>query len=256
LKNVPFVIGGSDGAMANLGTASATGDSLVVSIGTSCAVRIIVRGPVTDTNMRSFCYHVKDDLYLLGGAGNNGAVVLQWLREKFLVAPENLPDLLALASPVKAGSEGLIFLPYLLGERAPVWNENARGVLFGLTINHDRSHLVRAAMEAVILCVYAIGLSLLEKRDIRQIDVTGGFARNEVWIQILSDAFNLPARVSETVENAAWGAVKLGMESLGIAPVPEKENPKIFFPCAETHRLYHDQFKKSERLYNLLKTEF
>jgi gluconokinase len=255
LKNTPFVIGGSDGAMANIG-ASSQKDALVVSIGTSSAVRIIVRGPVTDPQMRSFCYHIRDDEYLLGGASNNGAIVLQWLRENFLMAPESTPHLLSLASGVKAGSDGLIFLPYILGERAPLWNAAAKGVLFGLSVNHTRAHAVRAAMEGVIFCVYSIGEAILEKRNIRMIHVTGGFAQNDLWVQMLSDIFNLPVKVSETIENAAWGAVKLGMEAVQMDPPDEEKVLKTFSPSPENHLRYQQQFKKFQRLCGQLKNEF
>jgi gluconokinase len=256
LKNVPFVIGGSDGAMANLGTSSGNEGSLVVSIGTSCAARVIIRGAVTDQAMRTFCYHIKDDQYLLGGAGNNGAVVLQWLKEKFFVSAGNFPDFLALASGVQAGSDGLIFLPYILGERAPMWNASAKGVLFGLTVNHNRAHVIRASMEAVINCVYAISMPICENRNIQQIYVTGGFAQNDEWVQILTDVFNLPVWVSETIENAAWGAVKIGMEALGLTPAGEEKILKTFNPSPAGHGIYQQQFKKFQHLYTLLKEEF
>ena len=256
LKNVPVVIGGSDGAMANLGTSSQKSNALVVSIGTSSAVRIIVKGPEADPLMRNFCYHIRDDQFLLGAAGNNGAIVLQWLREDFFMAPEKMPDFLSLAAGVHAGSDGLIFLPYVLGERAPVWNAAARGVLFGLSVNHTRSHTIRAAMEGVIYCVFAMAAALTEKRDIPMIHVTGGFAQSDLWVQILSDVFNLPAGVSETVENAAWGAAKLGMEALKMDPPAEEKILRTFTPSPERHGVYQQQFKKFERLYSELKSEF
>jgi gluconokinase len=206
--------------------------------------------------MRSFCYHIRDNQYLLGGASNNGAIVLQWLRENFFSAPEKMQDFLSLASGVKAGSDDLIFIPYILGERAPVWNAAARGVLFGLSINHTRAHAIRASMEGVIHCVYGIGAPLLEKRNISRIDVTGGFAKNHLWVQMLSDIFNLPVRVSETTENAAWGAAKLGMEALNMDVAGEEKILRTFSPSAETHLLYHQQYKKFERLYGELKNEF
>jgi gluconokinase len=256
LKSVPFVIGGSDGAMANLGASSNENGALVVSIGTSSAVRVIVQGPEADPQMRSFCYHIRDNEYLLGGASNNGAVVLQWLREHFMMAPEKMPEFLSLAAGVNPGSDGLIFLPYILGERAPIWNASAKGVLFGLTVNHTRAHAVRAAMESVIHCVFAIAAVILEKRNIRVIHVTGGFAQNELWVQMLSDVFNLPVKVSETVENAAWGSVKLGMEALKMDQPGEAAILKTFAPVIERHRLYRQAFKKFERLYDVLINEF
>jgi gluconokinase len=256
LKNIPFVIGGSDGAMANLGTHSESKDALVVSIGTSSAARIMVNEPFTDRDMRSFCYHVKDNQYLLGGASNNGAVVLQWLKEKFFGSAEILPDFLAAASGIKPGCDGLILLPYILGERAPLWNASAKAVLFGLTINHARAHIIRAAMESVIHAVYAISESFSGIREMERICVTGGFAQNDLWVQMLADVFNLPVEVSETVENAAWGAVILAMETMGIPSPGAEKNVKRFSPSEVNHRVYHQQFGKYQRLYTLLKAEF
>jgi gluconokinase len=250
LKGIPLAIGGSDGALANLGVAS--GRSLVVSIGTSSAARILVQRPVTDKDMRNFCYYVKDGLYLAGGASNNGGVVLQWLKEKWFME-EDLPGLLELAAGVKPGCDGLIFLPYILGERAPIWNANAKGVLSGLTVNHGREHLARAALEAVVRCVYAIGRPLLEISGAGQIDVTGGFARSGLGLQVLADMFNLPVRVTETVEHAAWGAVKLGMEAMGMTPEAGEQAISLSHPCAENHAIYQQQFEQSEKLYALLK---
>ena len=111
-------------------------------------------------------------------------------------------------------------------------------------------------MEAVVFCVYAIGEPILEKRTIELIYVTGGFAQNDLWVQILSDIFNLPVKVSETIENAAWGATKLGIESLHLDPPAEEKIVKTFRPSPEHHLIYRQLFKKSERLYAELKQEF
>ena len=144
---------------------------------------------------------------------------MQWLQEDFFHSKENVPDFLNHAASVKPGANGLIFLPYLLGERAPIWNADARGILFGLHINHCQADMIRASMEGVIYCLFGISQPLLEKADIRKIFATGGFARNGLWLQILSDVFNLPVSVCETIENSAWGAAKFGMMVMGI-PVP------------------------------------
>jgi gluconokinase len=104
--------------------------------------------------------------------------------------------------------------------------------------------------------VYAISKPIIEKRDIRLIYVTGGFAQNDLWVQILSDVFNLPVCISDTVENAAWGAVKTGMEALKLPSAGEENKSKIFNPSPELHLVYQCQFKKFERLYDLIKEEF
>lgn len=255
LKNIPFIIGGSDGAMANLGATDEPG-ALVITVGTSSAARIILNQPYIDAGMRTFCYFIKKNQWLLGGASNNGGIVLQWLQENFFRAPSDVSAFLNQAATVKPGSGGLIFLPYLLGERAPVWNADSKGVLFGLTINHGQAEMVRASLEGIAYCLYGISKPLFEKAEIKNIYATGGFARNACWLQILSDVFNLPVVVNETIENSAWGAAKYGMEILSM-PVEGKIAIKnTFYPDAQNHLLYASGFLKFQRLYELLKGEF
>ena len=143
-----------------------------------------------------------------------------------------------------------------MGERAPVWNANAKGVMFGLTINHDQAFLVRASMEGVIYCLYAISQPLFEKTGIKNVFATGGFARNENWLQILADVFNLPVLVSDTVENSALGAARFGMETMGIPCKSRSPVSKTFHPEAEAHSVYQKSFQQFQRLYELLKSEF
>ncbi len=255
LIHVPFVIGGSDGAMANLGASDEPG-SLVVTVGTSSAARLIVNKPETDPDMRTFCYYIRNGQWLLGGAGNNGGIVLQWLQEDFFHSEINVTDFINQAAGVKPGSDGLIFLPYLLGERSPIWNADAKGVVFGLHINHGQAEMIRASLEAVIYCLFAISQPLFEKAEIRHVYATGGFARNKIWLQILSDVFNLPVMVTETIENSAWGAAKCGMQALGISITSGPVVSKTFYPDESAHRIYATAFQKFQRIYELLKEEF
>jgi gluconokinase len=255
LQQVPFVAGGSDGAMANLGSADEPG-ALVITVGTSSAARVIVNEPQIDQAMRTFCYYINNNRWLVGGASNNGGIVLQWLQEDFFQSEKSVTDFLNQASSVKPGSDGVIFLPYLLGERAPVWNADAKGILFGLHINHSQATMVRASLEGILYCIYGISQAILERSDIRIIYATGGFARNELGLQILSDVFNLPVLVCETIENSAWGAVKCGMMALGIPAFAKTAISKRYFPDATVHAVYAKGFLKFQRLYELLKGEF
>jgi gluconokinase len=181
---------------------------------------------------------------------------LQWLQEDYFHASEKVSDFLDQASLAKPGADGLIFLPYLLGERAPIWNARARGVLFGLQIRHGRAEMVRASLEAVIYCLLGVSQPLLEKAGIMRIIATGGFARNELWLQILADMFNLPVSICDTIENSAWGAARCGMQALGI-PVPEHNNiTRTFSPDSMVHPIYASGFQQFQRIYQLLKPEF
>jgi gluconokinase len=205
--------------------------------------------------MRTFCYHLKDQYYIAGGATNNGAVVIQWLKDQLLQTHESFEDLFKLAETIAAGSEGLLFLPYILGERAPLWNSNARGVYFGLSISHTKAHLVRAAIEGIIYSLYSIGKIIAEKREITGIYASGGLAQNEIGLQILADVFNIKVLVSGDVESSARGAVLLGAEAMNLPIDFQNKVLAEYHPVPENHKVYQRGFEKFERLYEILKGE-
>ena len=251
----PFIIGGSDGALANLGTGAVDSNSMAISIGTSGAARVVVEEVETDIRMRTFCYHIKDHLYIVGGPSNNGAVVLEWLKDSLLETKESFIELFQRAETIKPGSEDLIFVPYVLGERAPIWNSKARGIYFGLNINHTKSHLIRACMEGVIYALYSIAKILLEKRVITEIHATGGFTHSSLWLQMLADMCNIKVLVSGAVESSALGAVMIGMEAMNIEPLPRKKILSFYEPDLLNHEIYLKGFERFERVYESLKDE-
>jgi gluconokinase len=253
--DIPIIIGASDGALSNLGSGASGTDTMVVTVGTSSAARLIAAEPETDNYMRTFCYHIKDNLFITGGANNNGAVVLQWLKESLLQINGDYEDLFKQAETISAGSEGLLFLPYILGERAPLWNSNAKGVFYGLQIQHTRAHMIRAAMEGVIFSLYSIAKILAEKRTITEICASGGFAKSSMWLQILADVSNLTVVVPGTVESSALGAVMLGAEAMNIETVFNVPIVSTHSPNAVNRDTYRKQFEKFQRLYELLKEE-
>jgi gluconokinase len=188
------------------------------SIGTSGALRVAADQPLVDPRGRVFCYVLAPGRYTVGGAVNNGGIVLEWLGQT--VAPDvgNDPDaLLALAADAPAGSDGLLFLPYLLGERAPHWRAGARGVYLGLTREHERRHLLRSAIEGVCLQL-ALVLGAMEEAGARVEDIraTGGFSRSPLWRQMLASAFGRPIGFAASREGSSLGAALLGMTALGM----------------------------------------
>jgi len=255
VKGVPFVIGASDGALSNLGTGAINSNAMAVTVGTSGAARVVVSAPETDANMSTFCYHLKDSFYIAGGANNNGAVVLQWLKETILETDDSFDKIFEEAKTIEPGSNGLILLPYILGERAPLWNSNAKGVFFGLNIEHTKAHLIRACMEGVIYALYSIGRILAEKKSITELRASGGFAKSSLWLQILADVFDTKVLVSDAVESSALGAVMLGAEALGIITAFNTRDSATYTPVASNHVIYKRCFEKFQRLYDLLKGE-
>jgi gluconokinase len=252
-----YIIGAADGPLANLGT-NATGKSkLAFTMGTSGAVRICVNEYYSDPQMRTFNYLLSENQHVIGGATNNGAVVIQWLKEQILQTTASTEELIEKAEKIPAGAENLLFLPYILGERAPVWNADAKGVFFGLSINHSQAHLIRAVMEGLILNLYSVGKVLMEKFPVEEICASGGFAKSDFWLQLVADIFQKKVVVSANVEGSAWGAVLIAMKSMKLKPKNILKNVgKEFFPNPENKQTYAILHTKFERLYEKLKDEF
>lgn len=225
-SDVPFIIGASDGPLANLGVDAIKPGVVAVTIGTSGAVRVVTDKPRTDPKARVFCYYLAKDMWVIGGPVNNGGVVFRWVRDE-LAAPEKVTakqlqidpyDLLTdIAAKIPAGSDGLIFFPYLGGERAPIWDANARGSFFGLSRTTTRAHMIRAALEGIVYNLYTVMLALEEVvGKPKSIQASGGFARSELWRQMLTDIFEQDVSIPESFESTALGAATLGMYSLGL----------------------------------------
>ncbi|QDW83730.1 gluconokinase [Staphylococcus pasteuri] len=225
-ENTPVVIGASDGVLSNLGVNSYQQGEVAVTIGTSGAIRTVIDKPRTDEKGRIFCYVLTDEHYVIGGPVNNGGVILRWLRDEILASEVETAKRLGvdpydvltqIASRVKPGSDGLIFHPYLAGERAPLWNADARGSFFGLTLSHKKEHMIRAALEGVLYNLYTVYLALIEvmNETPNEIKATGGFAKSEIWRQMMADIFDTQLSVPESYESSCLGACVLGMKALG-----------------------------------------
>ena len=248
-ENISLVIGGSDGALANLGSGAHEIGDVVVSIGTSSAIRMFTDAPYFDPAMRTFCYIVDEKRYIVGGGTNSGGYVLQWLKENIFGDTQSFDDFYKAATPVPPGSNDLIFLPYILGERAPIWNAHARGIFFGFEAVHSQADMIRAAMEGVIFHIYTIGKVLNAQQPIEKIYAGGGFAKNKDWVQILADVFNCVVEITETVEISAAGAVMIGREALGLSLFPSPKVITTYKPIPENNTVYMKSVEKFEKIY-------
>jgi len=215
----PVVAGGGDGPLANVGVGAVRPGVAACSIGTSGALRLMVERPAVDERRRVFCYALVPDRWIVGGAINNGGVVLRWAGEA--LAPDlgehSEARLTELAAQVPAGSDGLLMLPYLLSERAPHWSPLPRGAYVGLTRHHRREHLVRAALEGVCLQLALVLASMRDAgNEVREVRATGGFAQSELWRRMLAGALGMPVGFPAGHEGSAFGAALLGMQALGL----------------------------------------
>ncbi|MBA2344380.1 MAG: gluconate kinase [Rubrobacter sp.] len=270
-RDTPFVVGANDGALANLGVGAVDPGMVAVSIGTSGAVRSIVRRPEFEEGGRLFCYALDDDAWVIGGPINNGGIALQWLRDS--VFPElarkaedrgeDAYDLMGgMAGEIPAGSEGLIFLPYLTGERAPHWNAAARATFFGLTRSHGNGHMIRAVMEGVAFQLHAVERILAEVAgEPREVRATGGFAHSALWRQMLADIFGHEILFPEGVEGSSLGAAMLGMKAIGEIRSLEAAGGMVGIshrhqPNRANAEIYAQLMEMFVRLYDRLEPEF
>lgn len=223
--DMTFIAGANDGVLSNLGVAAIDPGVIAVTIGTSGAVRTVTNKPVTDPEERVFCYALTEKHWVIGGPVNNGGMILRWIRDELASAEVETAKRLSIdayelltgiAAKVPPGANGLLFHPYLAGERAPLWNSNARGSYFGLGMHHKKEHMIRAALEGVIMNLYTV-LSALQELIGPPVHVlaTGGFARSELWRQMLADVFGQEVTVPESFESSCLGAVVLGMYGQG-----------------------------------------
>lgn len=264
--SIPFIIGASDGCLANLGSGAILHGDTALTIGTSGAVRMTVYDPAEAGQEPLFTYLLADEIYVRGGAINNGGIILKWLAELFLWREDegenNYETLLSMASKVSPGADGLLFLPYLLGERAPVWDADAKGVLSGLTMKHKKEHVVRAALEGICFTLYQI-IKELETvyGPVKEIYASGGFVKSSFWVQLMADVTGKKIKLPETTDASAMGAAWLAMYATGF--LKELSGTKEFMsltqvyePDAATHRMYTERFQLFNLLYPKFKDDF
>jgi gluconokinase len=218
-QDTPVVVGAGDGPLANLGLGAVAPGVAACSIGTSGALRVMVEHPAVDPLGGVFCYALTEDRWVVGGAINNGGVVLKWTGDALApdLGDKAEEELLALAATAPIGCGGLIMLPYLLSERAPHWSSLPRGAYIGLTHEHRREHLIRAALEGVCQQLATVLHSMQAAgNEIRQLRATGGFARSPLWRQMLADTLGMEIQFPAGHEGSGFGAALLGMQAIGL----------------------------------------
>ncbi|MFI5156406.1 MAG: gluconokinase, partial [Chitinophagales bacterium] len=219
----PFIIGGSDGCLANLGSHAVRPGDLALTIGTSGAVRMVSGVSQFDEKERIFNYILTEGLYVSGGAINNGGIAVKWYVDNFMpkneTPPKDFPSMVEETEKICPGSEGLIFLPYLLGERAPIWNADAKGVFFGIYSGHTAQHFLRSVIEGISFSLYQIARTLEEIiTPVKKIYASGGFIHSSTWLQMIADIFNKEVCVTKGADASAVGAAIMGLYALKEIP--------------------------------------
>ncbi|RYG53723.1 MAG: gluconate kinase [Chitinophagaceae bacterium] len=260
--DTPFIIGASDGCLAHIGSNALGKGDVSLTIGTSGAVRMMVDKPAYDPKERIFNYVLMDNAYLSGGPLNNGGNVMQWFAKGFLQkdfsATEEFSDCIAEACAISPGADGLIFLPYIYGERAPVWDADAKGIFYGVSSVHTSAHFMRAIMEGISFALLEI-LSIMEETigTAANIYASGGFIRSEKWKQLLADVLGRTICVTHAEDSSAAGAGMLGMLALGFKK--DLDEMREFFSVKETFEPDlndRDVYLKNYKIYSELYLRF
>jgi len=263
LSSVPFLIGGSDGCMANIGSCAIEPGVAALTIGTSGAIRVANSKPTYNHQAMTFNYCLFDKLYISGGPINNGGVALKWYIEKILKQKLDGADkydaLLSEIENIKPGADGLIFLPYILGERAPIWNSNSSGVFFGIKNYHSQAHFTRAIIEGISMALFSIARAMEDSGlSIEKIHASGGFTQSRIWIQILADIFGKEFYLLNSEDASALGAAYLALKKFDLIKTYSELTPLSTTPISpnlNNHRVYQQMFRLYDRLYKKLKDE-
>ncbi|HEV2006229.1 MAG TPA: FGGY-family carbohydrate kinase [Candidatus Limnocylindrales bacterium] len=158
-------------------------------------------------------------LWSVGGAMAATGSALDWLRNDVLGGASSAETLIQEAAAVPAGADGLVFLPYLAGERSPLWDPSARGAFVGLTLRHGRAYLARAVLEAAALAIRHVAASILEAGvSVTAMRVCGGPAHSETWNQIKADVTGFPVEVPRVLETGLIGAAIVAAVGVGVQP--------------------------------------
>lgn len=158
-------------------------------------------------------------LWSIGGAMAATGSALDWLAGDVLNGARSIDELIAEAATTNPGADGLVFLPYLAGERSPIWDPNARGVLAGLTLTHGRAHIARAVLEAAALAIRHVADPIIAAGvSVSAMRVCGGPAHSEAWNQLKADVTGFPLEVPRVLETTVVGAAIVAAVGVGAHP--------------------------------------
>jgi xylulokinase len=262
----PVVVGGGDGACAALGAGLVVDTPFAIApLGSSAWISIVADRPVRDVQRRIVVYdHVIPGHVVPLGAMQAAGAALEWVAG--IVGARDrgaLGALVSAAGEVDAAAEGLFFLPYLLGERAPLWDPDVRGAFVGLARHHRPEHLVRACLEGVAFNLYGTLIALRAiGGPIEAIDAIGGGARSDVWLRIMADTWGIPVRRRSIVDEAnSLGAAVVGGVAVGLIDDWEtaaslSSIEAVFEPDPSRHERARADHERFGDLYTRLRTWF
>ena len=258
-EGVAVVAGAGDQAANGVGVGAVSPQVFAISLGTSGVVFAPFDHPMVREPLQAFC-HAAPGTWHLMGVMLSAAGSLRWFRDS--IAPDyDYRELDGLAGEVEPGAEGLIFLPYLTGERTPHSDPTARGAFVGITVRHGIGHLARSVMEGVAFGLRDLVELMGDEVEGADVRVSGGGAASRLWIQILANVLGLPVTLVKTTESAVLGAAVLAaVGNAAFASVAEAcdavvETGDVIEPTADA-AAYDHAYSIYRDLYPALKDKF
>lgn len=253
-QKTPLIIGASDGCLAQFGSNALGNDDLTITLGTSGAIRVASRSKKVDSRGRVFNYVLNTDIFVCGGATNSGSVLLEWFKSVDPTASGDIDQFSKQACQIPAGCEGLLCVPFLLGERAPVYDPDACGVFWGVKMHHTRVHFQRALLEGICFELKWI-LETVEKNFGKRTNIilSGGITRSPAWMQMLCDVLGRKMVAHTGIDASSVGAARLGFEALKIKYEMPKMEASQYEPSSHTIHLYEKHFAVFKEIYERLK---
>jgi xylulokinase len=272
LEGTPVVIGGGDGSCAAVG-AGVVGEGKAYNVlGSSSWVSFASSQPVFDPEMRTFNWvHLDDRLYTPCGTMQAAGLSIEWLRQSLgeyelymerTAGESSIAAMNEAALQAPRGSNGLVYLPYLLGERSPRWDPSARGAIIGLSSIHRKSDIYRCVFEGVAFNLKTIIASLEASSTIGEIILIGGGAKSQIWRQILAEVWDKPVVIPQYLDEAtSLGAAiagGVGVKMFADFSVAERFNPvrTRIDPDPEGAAVYRRLYPLFEESYAALKGVF
>lgn len=260
----PVAAGGADNACGAVGSGIVKEGRVMVSIGSSGVVLAQTNTPDADKKGRIHLFnHSRPDSWYMMGVMLSAGMAYSWLQEKMYGDTLSYEKLDQLADAVSPASEGLIFLPYLYGERTPHADADARGVFFGISGKHKQGHFIRSVMEGVTFGLRD-SLELIKEKGIEIEDVRaiGGGAKSKIWQQILADIFGEEISLLNVEEGPAFGAALIAGVGVGVYDSFEEaeeniiEVTKKIAPNSENVKVYNEYYGLYQDLYQSLKDDY
>lgn len=258
-----FIIGATDGCLANLGSGAIEPGVAALTIGTSGAIRVSAEKSNFNLTAMTFSYRMDEETFINGGPVNNGGIALKWHLKNILKRHDltkiDYDQAFSAVAGIRPGAEGLIFLPYLQGERAPVWDARASACFIGLKLVHSDAHLIRAVVEGICFALEDVLLALENGgQEVKRIHVSGGFTASDVWLQILADITGKELVLVSAEDASAIGATLLAARALGLTtvyPSPDLKSSRRIYPDLQRYEQYCRFFGVYAQIYLALKNQ-